>query len=302
MQRAYLGVGIQPVTQQLAEQFHVKPREGVVVTEVYPDSPAAKAGLKAGDVIVEFAGVPVANPQELQTAVERAALGKPHLLIVMRDGSASNCGSHPRSSRRSSAPEAGRWSESGKAENSRLEKLGLDIGTLDESVAERLGLKGVEGVVITEVRPDSPAARAGLESGMVITQINRAPVHNLSEATKLLQDGASGEGAPAAGPQPCRFPLRGAPRVTPRPVPGALRPFLHAPLAAQPAAGRVLRWKGLARMIQRVAVVGCHGGVSRAQVAQRRQVQHGGHRRGTRRRRPRAGSRSFAPFHSGAPP
>ncbi len=86
VRRAYLGVGIQPVTQQLANQFHVKPREGVVVTEVHPNTPAAKAGLKSGDVIVEFAGVKVANPVELQTTVESAAFGQVERLTVIRDG------------------------------------------------------------------------------------------------------------------------------------------------------------------------------------------------------------------------
>ncbi len=60
--RAYLGVGIQPVTATLAEQFKVKPREGVAVTDVFPNTPAAKAGLQSGDVIVEYAGVAVSNP------------------------------------------------------------------------------------------------------------------------------------------------------------------------------------------------------------------------------------------------
>ncbi|MCA9223426.1 MAG: trypsin-like peptidase domain-containing protein, partial [Planctomycetales bacterium] len=64
--RAYLGVGIQPVTATLAEQFKVKPREGVAVTEVFPSTPAAIAGLQSGDVIVEYAGVAVSSPNELQ--------------------------------------------------------------------------------------------------------------------------------------------------------------------------------------------------------------------------------------------
>ena len=64
--RAYLGVIIQPVTQPLAEQFKVKVHQGVLVTEVQPDTPAAKAGLKAGDIILEFAGKPVSSPRELQ--------------------------------------------------------------------------------------------------------------------------------------------------------------------------------------------------------------------------------------------
>ncbi|MCC6512097.1 MAG: trypsin-like peptidase domain-containing protein, partial [Pirellulaceae bacterium] len=78
VRRAYLGVGIQPVNATLAKQFNVKPREGVVVTDVYPDTPADKAGLKSGDVIRTFAGVKVDSPRELQLLVERAEPGRPH--------------------------------------------------------------------------------------------------------------------------------------------------------------------------------------------------------------------------------
>ena len=68
--RAYLGVVIQPVTQPLAEQFKVKVNTGVLVTEVRPDTPAAKAGLKPGDIVLQFAGKPVSSPRELQGVVE----------------------------------------------------------------------------------------------------------------------------------------------------------------------------------------------------------------------------------------
>ena len=188
VRRAYLGVGIQPVTQQLANQFHVKPREGVVVTEVYPNTPAAKAGLKSGDVIVEFAGVKVANPVEPQTTVESAAIGKVERLTIMRDGKRQELKLKAEEQPSDFGLRGKPMGEPGSSESSRMEKLGLEIGTLDAAVAERLDLKGVEGVVITDVRQNSPASRAGLEAGMVITQIDRAPVHNLAEATKALQD------------------------------------------------------------------------------------------------------------------
>jgi serine protease Do len=188
VRRAYLGVGIQPVTQQLANQFHVKPREGVVVTEVYPNTPAAKAGLKSGDVIVEFGGIKVANPVELQTTVESAAIGKLANLRIMRDGKRLELKLKAEEQPNDFGPRGKPMRESGSPESPRMEKLGLELGTLDAAVAERLDLKGVEGVVVTDVRPNSPASRAGLEAGLVITQINRASVHNLSEATKALQD------------------------------------------------------------------------------------------------------------------
>ena len=86
VQRAYLGVKLQPVTQSLAEQFNVKVNQGVLVAEVFPDTPAAKAGLKPGDVIVGFAGKTVSSPQELQGLVEEVKPGATESLAIVRDG------------------------------------------------------------------------------------------------------------------------------------------------------------------------------------------------------------------------
>ena len=74
------------MTAELAQQFGVKPHEGVLVGDVTADSPAAKAGMKAGDVIVEFAGKPVATPQELQMQVEESPLGHEATVAIVRDG------------------------------------------------------------------------------------------------------------------------------------------------------------------------------------------------------------------------
>ncbi|MCL4207801.1 MAG: Do family serine endopeptidase [Pirellulaceae bacterium] len=194
VRRAYLGVGIQPVTQKLADQFKVKPREGVVVTDVFPNTPAAKAGVLSGDVIIEFAGVKVASPQELQTLVEQAELGKPHALTVKRDGTTKELAFTPEEqpndygmARRGSPAEQ-------PSGSSQLEKLGMEIGSLETQVAEQLGLQGVEGVVITRVQRDGLADRAGLESGMAITQVNRVPVANVEAAVKALNDASPADG------------------------------------------------------------------------------------------------------------
>jgi serine protease Do len=192
--RAYLGIGIQPVTAQLALQFHVKPREGVVVTDVFPNTPAAKAGLQSGDVIVEFAGIRIDSPQQLQDVVERSELMKSHPLQIVRDGKqmqltfvaeeqpgdfGTTTRGGPQGSSRPSA--------------SRLNNLGLEISTLEPAVADQLGLKETSGVVITAVQEGSPAERAGLEAGMVITQVNRKPVANVADAKEAISHATSDE-------------------------------------------------------------------------------------------------------------
>ena len=187
--RAYLGVGIQPVNAQLAEQFSVKPREGVAVTEVYPDTPAAIAGLRAGDVIVEYAGIEISSPQELQVAVERSKLDQPHVLTVVRDGKRMDLEFIPKEqpSKFGVGPNA---SEAPQPKSSQLEKFGLEISDLDATVAEQLAMKGVEGIVITAVRSGSPADRAGLASGDVITQVDRQAVKSTADFAKAVQSGA----------------------------------------------------------------------------------------------------------------
>jgi serine protease Do len=191
--RAYLGVGIQPVNAQLAEQLSVKPREGVAVTEVYSDTPAAIAGLKAGDVIVEYAGLKISSPQELQVAVERSKLDQPHVLKVVRDGKRMEIEFIPKEQPSKTGAGQGA-SETPQAESSQLKKLGLEISDLDASVAEQLGMRGVEGVVITAVRPGSPAGRAGLASGDVITQVDRQAVMSVADFTTAVQSSKADDG------------------------------------------------------------------------------------------------------------
>ena len=190
--RAYLGVGIQPVTATLAEQFKVKPREGVAVTEVFPNTPAAKASLQSGDVIVEYAGVAVSSPNELQVLVERSELGRRHVLTVVRDGKRMNLNFTPEvQPNEFGAASGSNGSSPSKPESSRLDKLGMEVGSLDAAVAEQLGMRGVAGVVITNVRSGSPAHRAGLSSGMVITQVNRQAVQSLDEFTAAVKKAES---------------------------------------------------------------------------------------------------------------
>ena len=193
--RAYLGVMIQPVTHPLAEQFGVKVHEGVLVTEVQSDTPAGKAGLKSGDVIVEFAGKAVANPQELQGVVERTEIGGKATMVVVRDGKRMNL-----NVTLGEQPEEYGLARNGpqglsKPESSTFDKLGLQMETLSAEVAEQLGVKDTSGVVITDVRTGSAADQAGLESGMVITQANHKPVKNLDDFRKAVDNPSLEKGA-----------------------------------------------------------------------------------------------------------
>jgi serine protease Do len=190
VRRAYLGVMIQPVTYPLAQQFGVKTRQGVVVSNVQDGTPAEKAGLKPGDVIVEFGGRPVKSPQELQGMVEQTPIGEKTSLVVVRDGKRQTLPvkleEQPSDYGVVSMGRGG--SQQSEAESSRFEKLGMEVETLTEEVAEQLGVKADHGVVITRVEPASPAARAGLETGAVIVEAGRKPVKSVEDLDKVLSD------------------------------------------------------------------------------------------------------------------
>jgi serine protease Do len=195
VKRAYLGVIIQPVTHQLAEQLGVHARQGVLVGDVQQNTPAAKAGVKTGDVIVEFNGRKVTSTNELQFHVEQTKIGSTVPLVVLRDGKRvtlqvtleeqpANFGLARRGLR----------GGFGQPETSQFDKLGLEVAALTPEVAERLGVKGGEGVVITQVRPGSAADEAGLSSGMIIVQANRKAVKTVADLEKAVGEPASEKG------------------------------------------------------------------------------------------------------------
>jgi serine protease Do len=189
VQRAYLGVGIQQVTPQLAERLHATRPEGVVVTEVRPDAPAAHAGIRPGDVIVEYAGQAVSKPWQLQGLVEEAKIGSTMKIVVLRDGKRMSLDVQPAAQPANygvAASESAEPSESGSAESSSFEKLGLAAEKLTPEIAQQLGIREHQGVVITHVESGSPAEMAGLSEGMVITQVNRTAVATVAEFRKAL--------------------------------------------------------------------------------------------------------------------
>jgi serine protease Do len=187
VRRAYLGVIIQPVTQPLAEQFHVKVHQGVVITEVRPDTPAAKAGLKPGDIVLQFAGKPVSESRQLQSLVEQVNIGSVEPLLILRDGKQMTlnvtCAELPSETASAGNPTI----ETKKGETTRFEKLGIQVEALTPKIAEQLGVSADHGVVITDVRSGSPADLAGLSTGMVITEANRRPVESVNDFSKALE-------------------------------------------------------------------------------------------------------------------
>ncbi len=185
VKRAYLGVGIQPVTQDLAKQLSVKPRSGVVVTEVFPDTPAAAAGLKSGDVIVRFGDKKLNSPQSLQLAVERSPIGSEITLEVVRNGKTIEL-----TYTAQEQPGDFESRATGKPSKSPelLDRFGMEIAPIDSEIARQLDVDADGGVVITSVAQGSPAAEAGLEPGMVIVEVNRTKIHSPEDFDKVWDE------------------------------------------------------------------------------------------------------------------
>ena len=181
--RAYLGIGIQPLDQNLAEQLGTGTPGGAVITEVQPDSPAAAAGLQSQDVVVEFGGQAIHSPGQLSALAGRSAIGSKQSVVVLRDGKRVKLevtvreqpeGYGERTARRFDEQDNG-------DESAEFNSLGLEVSALTGDVSKELGLKSTDGVVITAVEEDSPAARAGLEPSMVIVQVGRQTVRSVKE-------------------------------------------------------------------------------------------------------------------------
>ena len=172
----------------LAKQFGIEARHGVVVADVQPNTPAATAGVKAGDVIVEFAGKPVTNPRELQEVVEQCAAGTSQPLEILRDGKRMTLQVIAREQPADyGLARNGSTTPHHKEGSAHDSKLGLEVENLTADVAEKLGVKAGEGVVITNVRDGSPADAVGLQNGMVIVQVNHKPVKTVDEYRAAME-------------------------------------------------------------------------------------------------------------------
>jgi serine protease Do len=183
--RGWLGVSIQPLTPELAKGFGLKEPKGVLLSDVISESPAEKAGLQAGDIIIEFDGKKVDNPGDLQKVVSSTTPGKGVPLTVWRDK-----GSKTVEIRIGETPDDSVALKSNKPGRT---MLGLDVRAITPEIARQLNLRSPEGVVVVRVDDDSPAAEAGLQRGDVIREVNRQRVRTLQEFERLTKDLKEGD-------------------------------------------------------------------------------------------------------------
>jgi serine protease Do len=189
VERAYLGVTIQEVTPALAKAIGLSGPEGALVGDVSPNSPAQRAGLQSGDVILAMNETPVAESNQLRMNVSMMNPGQTVHLKVFRDGKtfevAAQVGELP-------GKKVERASNESRESEHALE--GVSVENLDAQTARQAGLPAsTKGVVVTEVDPASPAASAGLKEGDVIQEVNHHAVTNSDDLSGALHksNGAS---------------------------------------------------------------------------------------------------------------
>ncbi len=181
--RGMLGVGIQDVTPDLAKQLGLNEAHGALVAQVYPDSAAAKAGVKARDVIVRYDGREVEDMTQLRNMVAATAPGTETKLVVIRDGKEETLTVRVGTL----TPQMATGETPGEEEGgSALGKLGLSVQTLTPDLAKQFGLQAAEGALITDVQEGGPASLAGLQEGDLIVEANRQKVASADDLRQAL--------------------------------------------------------------------------------------------------------------------
>ncbi|OGH98829.1 MAG: hypothetical protein A2X42_12130 [Candidatus Margulisbacteria bacterium GWF2_38_17] len=184
--RGWLGVYIQQIDEKLARQLGVKTSEGVLVVEVSPGSPAEKAGVKRRDVITSYDGKKVTDPAELRNMVATSKVGQNVKLNIIRNGKEMEITAHiellqeGKAAQKSSPP-------------AQFNKLGLKVQPLTQDLADKLGYKGLKGVLVSDIEAGSLSDEVGLKPGDLIMEVNQQEVTNTNDFDKAIADIKKGD-------------------------------------------------------------------------------------------------------------
>jgi serine protease Do len=180
VERGWLGVQMQPLTEPLAKAMGRTDTNGVLVDKVMDDSPAAKAGLQQGDVITAYDSKPIKEPRDLAMDVAGTHAGSSVKLTILRDGKEQTV---------EVAIAKLQAEEHAAADQQGEGPIGLALAPLNEQNRDQLGVDAsVKGVVVERVAPDSKAADSGVRAGDIIVKIGNEAVNTPSEAAKTIHD------------------------------------------------------------------------------------------------------------------
>jgi len=183
VRRGMLGVGIQPITSDIASALNIKTEDGVLVNSVEPGSPAERAGIKTGDVITALNSTRVNDPNALRNRVASTMPGTEITMSILRDGKEQQM-----RATLAELPAQGATAVANPgAPEARGGRLGVSVEPLTADAAAQLGLPaGTQGLRITNVDPSGPAGTAGVRAGDVLLQVNRQPVRSVADVTAAL--------------------------------------------------------------------------------------------------------------------
>ncbi len=179
IKRGILGVFIGDLDHDLAQSLGLDDTKGVIITEVIEDTPAEKAGIERYDVVVEFNGKKVEMANDFKNRVAMLSPGTKVKLVVIRNGK-----------KKTIKAELGDRDEQIKVANKpseAIKKLGLTVKNLNEEMADRLGYKDQEGVLVAGVESGSEASEEGIRPGMLIMEVDRKPVRNTDDFEKAIE-------------------------------------------------------------------------------------------------------------------
>lgn len=186
----YIGIGINDVTPENSSFFHLTNNSGAVVSQVEPDSPGAKAGLRIGDVITEIDRQKVNDAGELQVAVGEKPPGTKIVLSVLRDGKETSVSVTLEDMNHTTEASANPGQNHGKA------RWGLGLEDLTPDLRQQLQAPTeIHGALIENIQPGSSADNAGLTRGDVILEVNRHSVKSAADVQQALQDVPKGQDA-----------------------------------------------------------------------------------------------------------
>ena len=195
--RGWLGVSIQPLTREMAESMDIPKEKGVLISQIFDDTPAAEGGIQAGDVVLEFDGKAVGAPSELQSAVAWTKPGTKAKVVLVRGGKRKTVtveiATRPEREELARAATGGGTGRAGSAD---LEELGLTVSGVTSEAEERYGYKPGQGVLVTDVASGSLASRAGLEEGMLILQAGGTDVTKVRDLEKVIEEADLSRGVP----------------------------------------------------------------------------------------------------------
>ncbi|HEV7869438.1 MAG TPA: DegQ family serine endoprotease [Chthoniobacteraceae bacterium] len=183
--RGFLGIGLQPLSEELAKAFKIDSSAGALVSEVQPKSPAEKAGILSGDVVVDVNGKKVEGPRELQLLVAALPPGAKVDVKILREGKEKVVSVEL-------AERPGTQIAGGPVENKTQDPDVLDgvtVGDLDAEARKQYEIPETvkSGVVVTKVDPDSPSADAGIRVGDVVLEVSREPITSSKQAVELSE-------------------------------------------------------------------------------------------------------------------